>query len=69
MLLYTAADGTVAPIQTKKLVVSPKLKGLAERILYSTLSQGTANNDKNTISGIELIVVPQLGNSDMWFLL
>ena len=69
MLLYTAADGTVAPIQAKKLVVSPKLKGLAERILYSTLSQGTANNDKNTISDIELIVVPQLGNSDMWFLL
>jgi len=69
MLLYTAADWTVAPIQAKKLVVSPKLKWLAERILYSTLSQWTANNDKNTISGIELVVVPQLWSSDMWFLL
>lgn len=69
MLLHTAPDWTVAPITAKKLVVSPKLKGLAERILYSTLSQGTANNDKNTISNIELIVVPQLGSSDMWFLL
>lgn len=69
MLLYEAADGTVAPIIAKKLVVSPKLKGLAERILYSTLSQGTANNDKNTISNIELVVVPQLGSSDYWFLL
>lgn len=69
MLTYVAPDETVAPITAKKLVVSPKLKGLAERILYSTLAQGTANNDKNTISSIELVVVPQLGQSDYWFLL
>lgn len=69
MLLHIAPDGTVAPIIAKKLVVSPKLKGLAERILYSTWFQGTANNDKNTISNIELIVVPQLWDSTSWFLL
>ncbi len=69
MLLYVAPDGTVAPIVAKKLVVSPKNKGLADRILHSSLMAGTANNDKNSISNIELVVVPQLGASDYWFLM
>jgi hypothetical protein len=68
MLLSVAPDNTVAPIIAKKLIVSPKNKGKAERILYSTLMQGTANNDKNTIPNIELVVVPQMGSSDYWFL-
>jgi len=68
MLLYTAPDGTVAPITAKKLIVSPKLKGLADRILHSTQMAGTTNNDKNSISNIELVVIPQLGSSDYWFL-
>lgn len=70
-------DGTIVGHEPAVLLVPPKLRSLAERIVYSTLLQGTANNDLNPVKGLYGITVytsPYLGaaaggSDTAWFLL
>ena len=43
--------GHVRPVNLDTLVVAPSNEDLSERILYSELIPGSANNDKNTLKG------------------
>lgn len=44
-------NGIKRPINLDTLVVAPSNEDLAERILYSELVPGSANNDRNTLKG------------------
>lgn len=44
-------NGINRPIDLNTLVVAPSAEDQAERILYSELVSGSANNDKNTLKG------------------
>ncbi len=51
-------NGHKRPINLDTLVVAPSNEDLAERIVYSDLIPGSANNDKNTLKGkIKQIIV------------
>jgi len=43
--------GHIRPVNLDTLVVAPSNEDLAERILYSELIPGSANNDRNTLKG------------------
>ena len=61
----------VAPIKDLILYVPPDLEFTAERILNSTLMQGTADNDVNAIltrRNWTILVNPYLTDTDAWFL-
>lgn len=50
------------------LIVPPALELLAKRLVNSTLIPGSANNDKNVLQGMEVLVHPFLTSSTSWFL-
>lgn len=50
------------------LIVPPGLQYTALGLLESANVAGTANNDKNTLPRLEVIVHPYLSDSDAWYL-
>jgi len=44
-------NGHIRPVNLDTLVVAPSNEDLAERIIYSDLIPGSANNDRNTLKG------------------
>jgi hypothetical protein len=57
-------------LKPKKLIIPVQLMFNADRIVNSSLESGTANNDKNVISGLGLEVVasPYLSSSTAFFI-
>lgn len=51
-----------------KLIVPPALEYLALRLTNSALIPGSANNDKNVLQGMQVIVDPFLTSTTSWFL-
>lgn len=68
---FVESGQLVSPIQSFHLVVPPNLEMLAERIVNSSGLPGTAENDVNPIKRrrtINIIVNPQITDTDAWFL-
>ena len=68
----TNTRGLEVAIQRKKLIVPPSLEFEANRILFSTLQAGTANNDVNAIRSMGMLpegIVsnPYLTDTNAWF--
>lgn len=51
-----------------KLIVPPALEYLALRLVNSSLIPGSANNDKNVLQGMQVVVEPFLTSTTSWFL-
>jgi hypothetical protein len=61
--------GNKIKVNAKTLIVPVDLMFEADRILGSTLESGTANNDKNTLSGkLKTSVNHYLTDADAWFI-
>jgi len=76
-LKHTDPNGIMRPIRYDTLIISPDLADLADRILYSTLLPGTANNDINALKGkiSNVVIWPRLATaadstdgSSYWYL-
>jgi hypothetical protein len=71
--LATDTRGLKIALRGRKMIVPPNLQFEAQRILYSSLQSGTANNDTNAVR--DLGVVPEgfmvnhyLTDTDAWFI-
>jgi phage major head subunit gpT-like protein len=69
MMGFTDSEGNPSNIMPDTLVVPLALKHTAETIIGSTNKSGTANNDKNTLSGYNLVVSRYLTDANNWFLI
>ncbi len=60
-------------IDGRSLVIPPQLRFIAQRVLYSQLQSGTANNDPNAVKDMGLLpegykVVRRLTDPDAWYI-
>lgn len=71
MRMQTDEAGVLCAAHASRLVVHPDWEFTARALVGSTLQAGTANNDKNTIPGLEILVWDYLADdtsgSKIWY--